>query len=247
MPSNRPRVYIDGHVGTTGLRIRDWLHGRDDLDLLHLPEGSRKDPDGAPVTGGGGRRGGAVPAGRRGARGGGVGFGERNPGRGREHRAPRGGRVDLRAAGARSRTARTDRRRRARIESRLLSERLRAPRPTPGRCGIARAGHPALGARPVRLFRWRPRAHRAVGVAGGRAGTPPVRGSLRARSGAQAHPGNDPLRGARPRAAVPARGRSVPVRHAGPDPDPGRCSWRATASGCARCLPTGTPASRSSG
>ena len=45
MPSNRPRVYIDGHVGTTGLRIRDWLHGRDDLDLLHLPEGSRKDPE----------------------------------------------------------------------------------------------------------------------------------------------------------------------------------------------------------
>ena len=44
MPSNRPRVYIDGHVGTTGLRIRDWLHGRDDLDLLHLPETSRKDP-----------------------------------------------------------------------------------------------------------------------------------------------------------------------------------------------------------
>ena len=44
MPSNRPRIYIDGHVGTTGLRIRDWLHGRDDLDLLHLPEESRKDP-----------------------------------------------------------------------------------------------------------------------------------------------------------------------------------------------------------
>ena len=44
MPSNRPRVYIDGHVGTTGLRIRDWLHGRADLDLLHLPEASRKDP-----------------------------------------------------------------------------------------------------------------------------------------------------------------------------------------------------------
>ena len=45
MPSNRPRIYIDGHVGTTGLRIRDWLRGRDDLDLLHLPEESRKDPE----------------------------------------------------------------------------------------------------------------------------------------------------------------------------------------------------------
>ena len=40
----RAKVYIDGHVGTTGLRIRDWLHGREDLDLLHLPEVSRKDP-----------------------------------------------------------------------------------------------------------------------------------------------------------------------------------------------------------
>ena len=43
MPSNRPKVYIDGHVGTTGLRIRDWLAGRDDLELLHLPEALRKD------------------------------------------------------------------------------------------------------------------------------------------------------------------------------------------------------------
>ena len=38
-----PRVYIDGHVGTTGLRIREWLAGRDDLDLLTLPEALRKD------------------------------------------------------------------------------------------------------------------------------------------------------------------------------------------------------------
>ena len=44
MPSNRPKVYIDGHVGTTGLRIRDWLGGRDDLELLGLPESLRKDP-----------------------------------------------------------------------------------------------------------------------------------------------------------------------------------------------------------
>jgi N-acetyl-gamma-glutamyl-phosphate reductase len=38
------RVYIDGHAGTTGLRIRDWLAGRDDLELLTLPEAQRKDP-----------------------------------------------------------------------------------------------------------------------------------------------------------------------------------------------------------
>lgn len=36
------RVYIDGHVGTTGLRIREWLGGRDDLELLTLPDRDRK-------------------------------------------------------------------------------------------------------------------------------------------------------------------------------------------------------------
>lgn len=41
----RPRVYIDGHVGTTGLRIREWLAERDDLELLTLPDQRRKDPD----------------------------------------------------------------------------------------------------------------------------------------------------------------------------------------------------------
>ena len=47
IPANRPgrpRVYVDGHVGTTGLRIRDWLSCRPDLQLLSLPEASRKDP-----------------------------------------------------------------------------------------------------------------------------------------------------------------------------------------------------------
>ncbi|MBW2230574.1 MAG: N-acetyl-gamma-glutamyl-phosphate reductase [Deltaproteobacteria bacterium] len=39
-----PKVYIDGHVGTTGLRIRDWLAGRDDLELLTLPEADRRSP-----------------------------------------------------------------------------------------------------------------------------------------------------------------------------------------------------------
>lgn len=37
------KVYIDGHVGTTGLRIRDWLAGRDDIELLTLPDELRKD------------------------------------------------------------------------------------------------------------------------------------------------------------------------------------------------------------
>jgi N-acetyl-gamma-glutamyl-phosphate reductase len=39
------KVFIDGHAGTTGLRIRDWLAGRDDLDLLEIDEARRKDPD----------------------------------------------------------------------------------------------------------------------------------------------------------------------------------------------------------
>ena len=39
-----PRVFIDGHAGTTGLRIRDWLAGREDIALVSIPEDQRKDP-----------------------------------------------------------------------------------------------------------------------------------------------------------------------------------------------------------
>jgi N-acetyl-gamma-glutamyl-phosphate reductase len=38
-----PRIYIDGHAGTTALRIRDWLAGRDDLEVVVLAEELRKD------------------------------------------------------------------------------------------------------------------------------------------------------------------------------------------------------------
>ena len=38
-----PRVYIDGHIGTTGLRIREWMARRTDIDLLTLPDELRKD------------------------------------------------------------------------------------------------------------------------------------------------------------------------------------------------------------
>jgi N-acetyl-gamma-glutamyl-phosphate reductase len=41
----KPKVYIDGEVGTTGLRIRAWLAGRDDLELLSIGEAVRKDPN----------------------------------------------------------------------------------------------------------------------------------------------------------------------------------------------------------
>ncbi len=39
----KPKVYIDGHVGTVGLRIRDWMSGRGDVELLEVPEAHRKD------------------------------------------------------------------------------------------------------------------------------------------------------------------------------------------------------------
>ena len=39
----KAKIFIDGQAGTTALRIRDWLHDRDDLELLVLPEELRKD------------------------------------------------------------------------------------------------------------------------------------------------------------------------------------------------------------
>lgn len=36
-------VYIDGHVGTTGLRIREWLGRRRDIQIVTLPEERRKE------------------------------------------------------------------------------------------------------------------------------------------------------------------------------------------------------------
>ncbi|AVS69106.1 N-acetyl-gamma-glutamyl-phosphate reductase [Paracidovorax avenae] len=37
-----PHVFIDGDQGTTGLQVRQWLAGRDDLRLLQLPAEHRK-------------------------------------------------------------------------------------------------------------------------------------------------------------------------------------------------------------
>lgn len=39
---SKHRIFIDGHAGTTGLRIREWLEGRDDLEIWTLPEAERK-------------------------------------------------------------------------------------------------------------------------------------------------------------------------------------------------------------
>jgi N-acetyl-gamma-glutamyl-phosphate reductase len=38
----RPKIYIDGQAGTTALRIREWLAGRNDLEVVTLPEELRK-------------------------------------------------------------------------------------------------------------------------------------------------------------------------------------------------------------
>ena len=39
------KIFIDGEVGTTGLQIKARLEGRGDIELLHLAESDRKNPD----------------------------------------------------------------------------------------------------------------------------------------------------------------------------------------------------------
>ena len=39
----KPKIYIDGKEGTTGLQIYDRLAGREDIELLLIDEEKRKD------------------------------------------------------------------------------------------------------------------------------------------------------------------------------------------------------------
>ena len=41
----KPKVYIDGKEGTTGLQIYDRLAARDDIELLLIDEDKRKDTE----------------------------------------------------------------------------------------------------------------------------------------------------------------------------------------------------------
>ncbi len=41
----KPRIFIDGEHGTTGLQIRTRLAGRDDIELISIPEAERRDRD----------------------------------------------------------------------------------------------------------------------------------------------------------------------------------------------------------
>ena len=41
---SKPKVYIDGKEGTTGLQIYDRLTPRQDIELLLIDEEKRKDP-----------------------------------------------------------------------------------------------------------------------------------------------------------------------------------------------------------
>ena len=56
-----PKVFIDGHTGTTGLRIHQWMAGREDVELLTLPQELRRNPEDRRGQSPGVRRGDSLP------------------------------------------------------------------------------------------------------------------------------------------------------------------------------------------
>ena len=40
----KKQVFVDGQHGTTGLKIRERLNGRKDIEIIEIPEEKRKDP-----------------------------------------------------------------------------------------------------------------------------------------------------------------------------------------------------------
>ena len=42
---SKPKIYVDGEHGTTGLQILDRLKGREDIQLLSMPHEERRNPE----------------------------------------------------------------------------------------------------------------------------------------------------------------------------------------------------------
>src|SRR3972149_11765178 len=45
MAKAKHTVFVDGQHGTTGLKIHERLNGREDIEVLQIPEEKRKDPE----------------------------------------------------------------------------------------------------------------------------------------------------------------------------------------------------------